>query len=86
VILLPVFPVGVLGAAFAWQAIVGFQLERGKSVAVFGRFAYNFSAIFELHFGYLFWPCWRDDLRVYRCFLDVRCWPGPVFGRFWTSF
>ncbi len=24
-------------------------------------------------------PRLKDDLPVYRCFLDLGCWPGPVF-------
>jgi hypothetical protein len=26
------------------------------------------------------------DLPVYGCFLDLGCWPGPVFGHFWSLF
>jgi hypothetical protein len=33
-----------------------------------------------------FWPRWRDDLPVYGRFLGWRCWPGPVFGHFWSLF
>jgi hypothetical protein len=46
----------------------------------FGRtFAHHFGVVFGLVFEYFFWPRWRDDLPVYRCFLDLRCWLGPLF-------
>jgi hypothetical protein len=38
-----------------------------------------FGVIFELDFGPFLRPRWRDDLPVYGCFLDLGCWPGPVF-------
>jgi hypothetical protein len=36
--------------------------------------------IFGVIFGLVFGVPPFEDLPVYRCFLDLGCWPGPVFG------
>jgi hypothetical protein len=46
----------------------------------FGRtFAHHFGVVFGLDFRLLFWPRWRDDLPVYRCFLCLGQRLGPLF-------
>jgi hypothetical protein len=38
-----------------------------------------FGVILGVNLDPFFEARWRDDLPVYGCFLDLGCWPGPVF-------
>jgi hypothetical protein len=44
-----------------------------------GHLPIIFGVVFGLDFRPFLRPRWRDDLPVYRCFLDLGCWPGRVF-------
>jgi hypothetical protein len=45
-----------------------------------GHLPIIFGAILDPFLDPFFEARWRDDLPVYGCFLDLGCWPGPVFG------
>ncbi len=60
-------------------------VARISTFHVFGVVAIGL-ATFRRILASFFEVCWEDDLLVSLGFLDLGCWSGPVFGRFWAVF